>query len=221
MWLPWLHAYLADLPIQNAVSRAIGERGDDPDDHVVAVVLAFFRRFPAADGFERVLVRAERNIESVLTGHEVSQSPGYRPSLWDVMISAMMMRTEMSDALGMRVVAVVRKAMLIPAVKPDVVAEVLTWTYADAFRADDLAWLAENIVALDKAGPGRWRQVMTVLVAARRKNPELEYLLLVAGVALIRDGHVSPQMLRTWIPQHGHKTEPWVIALEGALDQIP
>ncbi|MBA2321326.1 MAG: hypothetical protein H0V89_09235 [Deltaproteobacteria bacterium] len=218
LWLPWLYAYLKDLPVRAKLSRAIGDRAPDRAEHVVAAVLAFFRRFPVADGIERVVACAEADVAAVFAGHKVPEVD-YRPSLWGALISALMMRTDENDALDVRVIDVVRKAMLRPAGKPDAVTEVLSWAYADAFRDADLAWMAENIAALDAAGPGRWTKIMTMLVAASRKKVELEHLIVIGGIALIQSRRVDTSAIRAWMQKRGHKADAWVVALESALDK--
>lgn len=124
-----------------------------------------------------------------------------------------------NDALDVRVVAVVRKAMLLPAGKPDAVTEVLSWTYADAFRDADLAWMAENIAALDAAGPGRWTKIMTMLVAASRRKLELDHLIVIGGIALTQSRRVHTSAIRAWMQKRGHNADAWMVALESALDK--
>ena len=220
MWLPWLYAYLAGLPVRAKLSSAIGDRVDDRAEHVVAAVLAFFRRFPVADGIERVVARAEADVGAVFAGHKVPEAD-YRPSVWDALMSALMMRTDENDALDVRVVDVVRDAMLLPAGDPDEVKDVLTWTYDSAFRDADRLWMAENIAALDAAGSGRWSRIMTTLVRDSRRNVELDHLIVIGGIALIQSGRVDPAEIRAWIKRSGHSRDPWVVVLKSALDENP
>ncbi len=220
LWLPWLYAYLAELPAQSELSPAIAARVDDRDDHVVAVVLAFFRRFPAAEGIERIVARAEADLGAVFAAHKVAECD-YRPSLWDVLIGAMLIRTDENDALDMRVINRVRKALLLPASNPDVVKEVFNWTHADVFRTADLAWLAENVAAVDAAGPGRWNKIMTMLVTASRKNHELDHLVVIGGSVLIQSRRVAPSAIRAWMKQRGVATDAWFGALENAMEKNP
>ncbi len=222
VWLAWLYAYLHGLPVAPKLARAVGERIGDRDERVVGTVLLFFRRFPAADGIDLVVARAETDLGGVLATHHVPEHE-YRPSSWDLMIAAMKQRTHENDAIDLRVVDVVRKVMLLPAGAKDPVKETLThhWN-ADAFRDDDLAWMAENIVALETAGPGRWTKVMNFVVSAARKKPgELDHLILIAGGAIIQSGRVPAAEVRDWIQKRGYRHEAWVLVLESMLEKTP
>jgi len=221
VWLSWLHGYLAGLPVARALARAVGDRIDDRDERVVGAVLLFYRRFPAAEGFDRVVSRAEADLGAVLSTWTVPEH-AYRPRPWDVMIAALMQRTDVDDPLRARVVDLVREVMLLPAGERDPVKATLgqSW-HAEAFGDDDLAWMTEHVVALDAAGPGRWSKIMSLLLAAARRDRELDHLIVLAGSALLRSGRVSPAELRGWIDARGYQWERWVLALERSLAEAP
>ncbi|CAN5269801.1 hypothetical protein BH09MYX1_BH09MYX1_58190 [soil metagenome] len=75
-----------------------------------------------------------------------------------------------------------------------------TWE-ANAVQLDDAEWMAENIVALQAAGHGRWKLLMNRIVAFARNDDELDGMIVIAGVALIQSGGVPAADIRAWIKQ--------------------
>jgi hypothetical protein len=218
--LIWLYAYLRGLPVASKLSTAVANRVDDRDDRVVGAVLFLFRQFPAANGIERVLARAESDVASVFVGHKVPER-SFAPRLWDVMIAAMQQRTDVNDAFDARLVNLVRNVMLRSgpdAAKVDVTLR--DYDHADAFRDDDFAWMADNIVALEAASPGRWRALMDLFYFASRRLVAREHLLVMGGIALIRSRRVDPGEIRAWVRETASATSAWVLPLESALDEV-
>lgn len=219
LWLSWLYAHLRGLSVAAKLSRAVADRVADPDDRVVGAVLVFFRWFPSAEGIDRVIARAESDVAAVFVGHKVPER-AFAPRLWDVMIAAMQQRRGVNSALDVRLVDVVREVMLRPGPDADQVNETLNdRDYADAFRDDDFAWMAENIVALEAAAVGRWSMILDLLYYASRRNVEHEALLVIAGIALIQSRRVDLEAIRAWIQKTGRNTSAWALPLEASLDE--
>jgi hypothetical protein len=77
-------------------------------------------------------------------------------------------------------------------------------------------FLAENIVAIDRAAPGRWRLIMTILADWYQK-PELGYLIVLAGIALLDSRAVTGREMREWIDaSRGWRDPAWIMPLESA-----
>ena len=216
-WLIWLRMYLQGLPITASLSKAVVDRIHDSNMNVLGTVLAYLRWFrDDPGGLEAAVARAESNLEAVLVGYKLPES-NYAPRLWDVMLAAM---RRPSDELRARVVDIVRQVMLQPASAGDPVQETLAnWAYADLYRESDFQWMAENIVALDAAGPGRWVNVMELLLHAYREGVELGHLVAIGGVALIESRRVPVTEFRSWMARHGDATDAWTLPLEAALDE--
>ena len=217
LWLSWLYAYLKGLPVAAELSRTIGSRIADRDERVVGAVLIFFRRFPSAEGIDQVLAHAMADPSSVATLHAVPEDD-YEPSLWDVLIGILQKRTVENPAR--EAVDVIRKVMLSPVGGRDPLKETLQTSWeADAFRLEDAAWFAENIVALEAAGPGRWKLLMNRVVAFARNDAELESMILIGGVALIQSRRVPDAEVRAWIKQRAYPSDAWALVLESTLDK--
>ncbi len=217
LWLVWLYVYLRDLPAASGLSREVGRRIGDRDERTVGAVLIFFQRFPTADGIEHLLAHAKADPSSVAVKHSVPED-SYEPSMWDVLIGVLVKRTAENPAHD--AVDVIRKVMLHPIGRRDPLVQTLERSWeAAAFRLDDAAWFAENIVALDAAGPGRWKPLMNQVVAFARNDDELESMIVIAGVALIESGRIPAPEIREWIKQHGYDTEAWPLVLQSALDK--
>lgn len=108
--------------------------------------------------------------------------------------------------------------MLRPVGDRDPLAESLRYGWeANAFHLDDARWMAENIVALEVAGPGRWKRIMNLVVAFARNDAELESLVVIAGVALIQSRRVPEPEIRAWIKQRAHESDAWALVLETSL----
>lgn len=90
-----------------------------------------------------------------------------------------------------------------------------------AFDDPDMRlFIADHIVEIDAAAPGRWRQAMNLLSDWLHK-PELGHLIVVAGAHLIEAGHVSADEIRAWIVErraYGWVDDAWVLPLEAMLD---
>lgn len=216
-WLSWLYAYLRGVPIAAKLSRAVGDQMNNANADVVASALAFFRRFPVAEGVDRVVERAESDPLTVFVGHKIPERD-YRPRVWDVFIAALQQRTDVNDALDIRIIKIVREAMVLPAGNPDAVKQTLSnWANANAFHADDLAWMAENIASIERAGRGRWNKILNLLKSAARRGVELDHSLVIAGIALIQSGEVDHAEIRAWIQANAGSTDAWALPLQSAL----
>jgi hypothetical protein len=87
--------------------------------------------------------------------------------------------------------------------------------------AEMRVFIADHIVELDAAAPGRWRQVMTLLTDWIHK-PAQGHLIVVAGARLIQAGLVRPDEFRAWIRARrtaGWVDDAWVLPLESLLEQ--
>ncbi len=217
LWLSWLYAYLDGLPVAPKLSRAVASRIADRDDRVIGAVLIFFRRFPAADGIAQLFAHASADPGSVAVLHTVPEDD-YQPSFWDVLIGILQKRTAENPAR--EAVDLIRKVMLAPTGGTrDPLKQTLgrSWE-ANAFRLDDAAWMAENIVALEAAAPGRWKPIMNLVVAFARNDAELESMIVIAGVSLIQSRRVPAPEIRAWIKQRAYPSDGWALVLESALD---
>ena len=215
-WLIWLRMYLQGLPVTAGLSKAVVDQIHDSNVNVVGTVLAYLRWFRDDPGcLEAAVARAEENLESVLVGYKLPES-NYAPRLWDVLLAAM---RRPSDELRARVIEVMRKVMLQPASEDDAVKETLAnWAYADLYRESDLQWMAENIAAIDAAGPGRWIHVMELLLHAQREEAGLGHLVAIGGIALIQSRRVPVTEFRSWMARHGDDKDAWTWPLEAALN---
>lgn len=223
LWLAWLYAYLAGLPAAAALSRAIAARTftTDREDHMVGAALAVFARFPNADGVEHLVDHASSHLDAVLVGHAVHGSKSI--SLWDVLIARMSVRLAVNTMIDARTEYTVQRVMKLPMQGggEDRIAQTLgTWYMRDSFRLSDFVWMANNIVAIEMAGPGRWSNVLGLLLHAWRNSKELAHLVVTAGNDLVQHRCVSIADMREWIATKGHKTHAWTPLLEAALDRI-
>jgi hypothetical protein len=83
------------------------------------------------------------------------------------------------------------------------------------------AFIADHIVELDAAAPGRWRQAMTLLSDWRDK-PAQGHLIVVAGARVIKAGLTTPAEFRAWIQSRrasGWVDAAWVQPLESMLGE--
>ena len=217
-WLIWLRKYLQALSVASKLSGAVARRIDSEDEAVLGAVMLYLSWFSADPGIlEAAVKRAERDLDAVLVGHKVPEWTYHRPRLWDVLITAMRRHT---DELRGQVVNVVREVMLIPAKDGDPVkATLANWAFVDIHREDDFQWMAEHIVALDTAGPGRWPRIMELLLHAQREDEKLGHLVAIGGVAMIQSGRVPAAEFRTWMARHGDAQNAWTLPLEAALNE--
>ncbi len=217
LWLSWLHAYLRGLPVEGELSQAVGRKISDRDERTVGAVLIFFRRSPMAAGIEHLLARAKADPQSVMVRHAIPEDD-HEPSLWDVLIAVLRQRTVENPARD--AVDVIRNVLLRPIGRHDPLKQTLERSWeANAFRLDDAAWMAENIVALEAAGPGRWRPVLNLIVAFANNDAALESMVVIAGVALIASRRVPVPEMRAWIKQHAYDPDAWALVLQSALDK--
>lgn len=222
LWLGWLYAWLLGTPEANALSQALAERADDPDALVRGRVLHFFSRFGRAAGFDKLLATAERSpgltLESVrIPEHYASLS------LFDVLLAHLEGSRRRNDPRDVRAGEALRKAMItpLPAGTEDLVKAALE-RLSSAFEDADLhQWMAENAAAIERAGHGRWRPVMDLL-AGWFKKPQLGHLIVIGGVALMREHAIPPADLRGWIDsaraRHRWVDDAWVLPLRSVVD---
>lgn len=218
LWLPWLYAYLEGVPVTSELSRAIANRITDRDERVIGAVLIFFRRFPTADGISKLFAHANADPARVAIVHAVPETT-LRPSLWNILIGMLQNRTEENPAR--EAVDLLRKVMLATtAGTRDPLKETLSRPWeANAFWLDDAEWMSENIVALEAAGPGRWKPLMSLILAFARNDAELESMVVIAGIALIQSGRVPAADMRAWIKQRASRSDAWALVLTSALDK--
>lgn len=113
VWLVWLYVYLEGLPLTAKLSSAIAERVDDPDPHVRGRVLYFFATFPRAQGVERIVARAEADLDRVAVGYPIPEHHDV-PTLWDVLLARLEQSTDTRVALDALVEDLVRRVLIIP-----------------------------------------------------------------------------------------------------------
>ena len=112
-WLVWLHVYLKGLALTSKLSAAIADRIADPDPWVVGRVLYFFTTFARADGVERLIARAEKDVHRVAVGYPIPEFHR-APTLWGALVARLEQRSGTPDALDARVDALVRRILLLP-----------------------------------------------------------------------------------------------------------
>jgi hypothetical protein len=238
IWLGWLYAYLLELPEAESLSRAIGARAADGDPAVMGAVLWFFARFPSAPGIEKVIERAEAHPNDVAVGQLIPEY--YVPTIWEVLLARL--ETHGKEPIDARVVALVQQALVAPlsslsnadagnpawidtfysSLRTDAVGRALERT-SGTFDDEELRlWLADHIVEIDAAAPGRWKKVMTRLSDWALK-PETGHLILIAGMRLLERGVASPDALAEWIEwrrvNHGWMEDAWVLPLQDQIEQ--
>jgi len=91
-----------------------------------------------------------------------------------------------------------------------------------AFRDAELyQWIADHIVEIDAAAPGRWRALMDLL-AGWYKKPALGHLIVIAGMSLVTRHAVAPADFREWMDKarfrHLWIVDAWVLPLTSVLD---
>lgn len=88
----------------------------------------------------------------------------------------------------------------------------LNWSVA--FDEEDLLWLANQIVPIEKAGNGRWKPILESLVDLSRIDLEaFGPLVLIAGTRIIQSDLVALDEIRNWIEATGKSDEVWVLPL--------
>lgn len=231
LWLGWLYAYLLGRPEADAFSTALAARAGDldpPDPFVRGRVLHFFARFPKAAGFDQLIAEAERAPDAVVVGHPIPEEEGVPPTLFDVIVGRLEATPRRTGAADARSSEVLQRALLTPWPVPagaaggeDVVASALK-RFSSAFRDPALRlWMADHIVAIEAATPGRWRPVMDLLADWYQK-PALGHLIVIAGVALIQGHAVPSSEVRAWLDTARTRglwvDDAWLVTLGSALD---
>ncbi|MBL9016072.1 MAG: hypothetical protein JNL83_17935 [Myxococcales bacterium] len=101
----------------------------------------------------------------------------------------------------------------------DVIGTALDRSYA-VFRDEEMRrFVADHIVEIDKAAPGRWRQAMTLL-SDRHDKPAQGHLIIIAGARVIQAQLATADELRAWIKARrgsGWVHASWVEPLEAML----
>lgn len=80
-------------------------------------------------------------------------------------------------------------------------------------------YIADHVIDIDAAAPGRWRHVMTLLSDWLHK-PEQGHLIVVAGARVIQARLATPDEVRAWIQSRratGWVDAAWVAPLESML----
>jgi hypothetical protein len=101
----------------------------------------------------------------------------------------------------------------------DVVANELEQFPATFYERGMKRFLAENVIQIDAAAKGRWRQVMYALTTWHGTR-ELAPLLVLAGSRIFEGGLASADELRAWIQarrSYGWVNDEWVRPLEAVL----
>ena len=217
-WLDWLYEYLSELPAAENLAMAVSERISDPDDDVVSAVLQFFVWHTTATGISTILQRAEAVLPSVFVGHGARPTM-YAPRFWDTLIAMMLRRRNLSSEISHRVIALVRKAMLLPCkAEFDPVKASLEDRHSNAFQEADLLWMSENIAAIESASAGRWSAILNRLLRAKREDSSREYLLAIAGVAIIQSKVIDKDEIQAWVRGHSDETDGWALVMSSALE---
>ncbi len=79
-------------------------------------------------------------------------------------------------------------------------------------------FIADHIVEIDAASPGRWRPFMDLLTDGQQK--ENGHLIVVAGARVIKAGLVTADEFRAWVEArraYGWVADAWVLPLETML----
>ncbi len=239
--LIWTYAYLLGLPDADSFSRACAARLSDPDPAVVGRALHLFTRFPRADGVTIILDRAERLLRRVTVAYAVPER-GYATEI-EVFAARLEGQTDPADEDYRRVMALFQRVLLAPLdnLSADTVGELEVddrertslaslledlpgrmlrqLSRTSAFAAEnDLEWLAEHAVEIERAGPNRWQTVLGILVSAdRTRQEEFGHLIVVAGIALIESGLVDLGELRAWVVKG--RPRAWVLPIQSAIDE--
>jgi hypothetical protein len=91
---------------------------------------------------------------------------------------------------------------------------------SSAFNDVELrVWIADHIVQIDAAAPGRWRLLMRRLADWYAK-PQTGHLILIAGMRLLESGAVTVDEFRDWMDNdlaHGWRDDAWIKPLESML----
>jgi hypothetical protein len=79
-----------------------------------------------------------------------------------------------------------------------------------AFTEDDQLWLANHIVEIEEASPGRWKPIMEALVGLHRVDVKAHgHLALIAGTRIIESGEVGRDEIRDWVQAYSHSRDAW------------
>lgn len=223
LWLSWLYAYLRGLPHADALSAALAERVSDPDWLVRGRVLHFFERFPLATGFQRLALVAEWSPQLLATACPIPE--WYKPLiLFDAILARLQTTPRRLDADTARALQVVRHAMLAPPIAGDgvdIVVKVLDTFSGDLWDEEARLWLADNAVAVDTAGPGRWRAILDRLADGYMIR-KFGYLIVIAGSALIQQRRITGTDFAAWLEGARMRgvwvDDVWVLPLQALFE---
>lgn len=242
LWLIWAYAYLLGLPEADAFSRACALRVSDSDPAIAGRVLHLFARFPQAEGVAHVIDRATDHPERIAVGYAVPERWTYSTEI-ELLAARLAQSKEPKDEIDTSAMNLFRRALLTP--RNDLSTETLGSLDVDdyekkvfdilradlpsrmleelrgtsAFGDNDLEWLANHAADIERAGPTRWKVVLSVLSwADRTRKEELAHLVVVAGVTLVKSGLVDLSELRAWISTTG-ANQAWALPIEIAIDK--
>lgn len=83
----------------------------------------------------------------------------------------------------------------------------------------DLEWLANHILEIESANPGRWESVLFALSFRAAIQPDLGHLVVVAVGRLAESKTVSLVDVKNWIAKQGKSTDAWVLPSSGLLEK--
>ncbi|MBI5515019.1 MAG: hypothetical protein HY909_14680 [Deltaproteobacteria bacterium] len=249
LWLAWLYAYLRGLPGADHLSSATAARLEDSDPQVVGGVLYFFTQFPRARGIEKLIATAEADLHRVALGYPIPEHPpaltlwGVIEAARVESLAKRLLLVPRSalphDDLGPTAAIEFERqrrarlgwdehtlkfvlddfALLRNSERVDVIGSALARSAAVYGAPEMRRFVADHIVQIDKASPGRWRQVMTLLSDWRDK-PAQGHLLVVAGARVFQAHLATVDELRAWIAERratGWVDAAWVAPLEAML----
>ncbi len=104
--------------------------------------------------------------------------------------------------------------------RTDVVGHALGRSAAMFAGAERRRFIADHILEIDAAAPGRWRQALALLSDWHDK-PAQGHLIVVAGARVIQARLATPDEFRTWIRErrrYGWVDAAWVTPLETMLE---
>jgi len=161
-WLWKLHTRLGETPLAFALRTAIAALLSDPDSRARASAVRFYYFVPGAPGSERVCELAETSRE-LLPNREFNE------------MLAMRLAHVGADA---RWLAVARKEALAPGASEPVF---------QALAEHDPDWLLENMLAVARAAPDRWQDLLAVSIFIREYDAGKMAAWLVAAGVVTKD----------------------------------
>jgi len=88
----------------------------------------------------------------------------------------------------------------------------------DGLDDGDIEWFARSIVEIERAGTGRWRQIVRLLEYAVGRDRSRDAFLIIALIALIQSGAVPQTELRAWVDAYPYQREAFLVPVRLALD---